>query len=100
MYLKLIYGLQCKERYSKLQEKRNALRQALKLLEQQLDKIQADNLRFKKGKSIYEYFVLFNFYLISDYAYPPVSKDEGYIFSFHPVKPAALGHLFSMSVCL
>ncbi|TXG73481.1 hypothetical protein EZV62_002060 [Acer yangbiense] len=42
----------CKERYSKLQEKRNALRQALKLLEQQLDKIQADNLRLKKAYEV------------------------------------------------
>ncbi|KAL5763620.1 hypothetical protein ACOSQ2_016214 [Xanthoceras sorbifolium] len=42
----------CKDRYSKLQEKRNALRQALKLLEHQLDKIQADNLRLKKAYDV------------------------------------------------
>ena len=32
-----------------MEEKRNALRQAVKLLEQQIQKIESDNLRLKKG---------------------------------------------------
>ncbi|KAJ0080760.1 hypothetical protein Patl1_11468 [Pistacia atlantica] len=39
-----------RNRCSQLQEKRSALRQALKLFEQQLDKVQAENLSFKKAK--------------------------------------------------
>ncbi|KAI3439206.1 uncharacterized protein J3R85_005176 [Psidium guajava] len=38
-----------KVKYSKLEEKRNALRQAVKLLEQQLDKVQTESLSFKKA---------------------------------------------------
>ncbi|KAI6703242.1 hypothetical protein NL676_012378 [Syzygium grande] len=38
-----------KLKYSKLEEKRNALRQAVKLLEQQLDKVQAESLNNKKA---------------------------------------------------
>ncbi|KAJ0018587.1 hypothetical protein Pint_11304 [Pistacia integerrima] len=38
-----------RSRCSQLQEKRSALRQALKLFEQQLDKVQAENLSFKKA---------------------------------------------------
>ena len=38
-----------KERYSKLEEKWNALRQTVKLLEQQIQKIESDNLRLKKA---------------------------------------------------
>ncbi|XP_030450182.2 uncharacterized protein LOC115672513 [Syzygium oleosum] len=38
-----------KVKYSKLEEKRNALRQAVKLLEQQLNKIQAESLNHKKA---------------------------------------------------
>ena len=37
------YCLQWKNKYSKLEEKRNALRQAVKLLEQQIDKIQSES---------------------------------------------------------
>lgn len=40
---------QWKNKYSKLEEKRNALRQAVKLLEQQIDKIQA---QAKKGNDL------------------------------------------------
>lgn len=38
-----------KEKYAKLEEKRNALRQAVKLLEQQIDKIQTENLNLKQA---------------------------------------------------
>ncbi|OVA07260.1 hypothetical protein BVC80_8501g9 [Macleaya cordata] len=38
-----------KERYSKLEEKRNALRQAVKLLEHQIDKLQTENLSISKA---------------------------------------------------
>ncbi|KAF8403550.1 hypothetical protein HHK36_011654 [Tetracentron sinense] len=38
-----------KERYSKMEEKRNALRQAVKLLEHQIDKFQTENLNLKKA---------------------------------------------------
>ncbi|KAF5742411.1 hypothetical protein HS088_TW09G00459 [Tripterygium wilfordii] len=38
-----------KRRYSKLEEKRNALRQAVNLLNKQIDKIQTENLNLKKG---------------------------------------------------
>ncbi|KAF8413434.1 hypothetical protein HHK36_001417 [Tetracentron sinense] len=38
-----------KERYSKLEEKRNALRQAVKLLEHEIDKFQTKNLNLKKS---------------------------------------------------
>ncbi|KAF8027739.1 hypothetical protein BT93_E0606 [Corymbia citriodora subsp. variegata] len=38
-----------KVKYSKLEEKRNALRQAVKLLEQQLDKVQTESLNLKKA---------------------------------------------------
>ncbi|XP_044496261.1 uncharacterized protein LOC123218735 [Mangifera indica] len=38
-----------RNRCSQLQEKRSALRQALKLFEQQLDKVQAENLSLKKA---------------------------------------------------
>lgn len=38
-----------KVKYSKLEEKRNALRQAVKLLEQQLDRVQTESLNLKKA---------------------------------------------------
>lgn len=41
---------QWEDKYKKSQGNRTALRQALKLFEQQLDKIQAENLSLKKGE--------------------------------------------------
>lgn len=38
-------------KYSKLEEKRGALRQAVKLLEQQIDKVQAENLDIRRGNT-------------------------------------------------
>lgn len=49
--------MQLKEKYAKLEEKRNALRQAVKLLEQQIDKIQTENLNLKQGNIIVYYVV-------------------------------------------
>lgn len=37
--------------YTKLEEKRIALRQAVKLLEEQIRKIQAENLNLKEGRN-------------------------------------------------
>lgn len=42
--------VQWKNEYIKLDEKRNALRQAIKFLEQQITKIQAEKLNLQKGR--------------------------------------------------
>lgn len=43
--------VQWKDMYTKLEEKRIALRQAVKLLEEQIRKIQAENLNLKEGRN-------------------------------------------------
>lgn len=48
MFFFVIY--QVEKRYQKLKEKRNALSQAVKLLEYQIDKLQSENQNLKKGK--------------------------------------------------
>lgn len=50
----LIFCVQLKKKYSKLQETRNALRDAVKLLEQTVTKFQAQNVSLKKGDIEFE----------------------------------------------
>ena len=63
-----------------MEEKRNALRQAVKLLEQQIQKIESDNLRLKKGFPILLISVVlrfsFFFPLFFNLLYPNVDSSQ------------------------
>lgn len=47
----VFFDVQLKEKYLKLEEKRNVLRQAVKMQNDAIDKLQNENLSLMKGKS-------------------------------------------------